>query len=323
MNKKTIAIVGATGLVGEKLTEILQDKLTDVNVRLFGNTEAGRRVNFRNKRVTVESCDKLANLDADVAIFTATEQVSAEYIPSLLKRGVTCVDNSSVYRLNKEVPLVIPSVNGGLIKNSKLIANPNCSTIQTAIVVNALKPLCPSKLTAVTYQSVSGAGKNGLKDLSERSEYGKLASFKHPIYDNVIPMIGSVTKSGYSTEETKMLKESRKILDMPRLKVNAFCARIPVTVGHGVFVNLVLKKKVDLNEIRFLLKNAENVLLMDDAEGDVYPMPRTIRNTKYVGVGRIYKDITGNAVNMFIVADNLLRGAAYNAYEITERVING
>lgn len=323
MDKKTIAVIGATGLVGEKLTEILQDKLPECNVRLFGNKEAGKRVGFRNRRVEIEDCAKLTEADIDIAAFMATEDVAREFVPELVKRGTICVDNSSAYRLKKGVPLVIPSVNGAVIGDSKLIANPNCSTIQTAIVVNALKPLEPVKLTAATYQSTSGAGKLGISDLKEKNGYGKLKCFKHPIYDNIIPMIGSITPNGYTSEEMKMVKESRKILDMPRLKVNSFCARVPTSVGHGVFVNLLVRKKVNLEEVCHLLKNAENILLMDDAEQDVYPMPTVLRNTKYVGVGRIYKDGTANAINMFVVADNLLRGAAYNAYEIIERIVNG
>ena len=322
MNGKTVAVVGATGLVGEKLTEIMQNKLTDCNVRLFGNTQAGKRVNFRNKRVTIESADSLTNADVDYAMFMANEETAKKYAPVLAERGVICIDNSSYFRLKKDVPLIVPSVNGEKIGGAKIIANPNCSTIQTVIAVNALKQLEPTKLTAVTYQSVSGAGKTGLTDLYEKRGYGRLACFKHPIFDNVIPQIGDVCKDGYTAEERKMLNESRKILGMPKLKVNCFCARVPVSAGHGVFVNLAFRKKADIDEIRELLAKAENVLLMDDPEQNVYPMPMTMRNTKYVGVGRICKDRTANAVNMFVAADNLLRGAAYNAYEILERVIN-
>lgn len=321
MYKKTVAIVGATGLVGEKLTEIMQSKLTDCDVRLFGNTQAGKRINFRNKRVTVEKTELLARADVDYAVFAATEETAKELIPSLAERGVICIDNSAYFRLKKDVPLIVPSVNGDKIGDARIIANPNCSTIQTVIAVNALKSLQPTKLTAATYQSVSGAGKAGLCDLTEKNGYGKLTAFKHPIYDNVIPQIGEVCKDGYTAEERKMLYESRKILDMPRLKVNCFCARVPVSAGHGVFVNLAFAEKVNIDEIRDLLKQAENIILLDSPEGHVYPMPMTMRNTKYVGVGRICKDRTANAVNMFVVADNLLRGAAYNAYEILECVI--
>ena len=317
-----IAIVGATGLVGERLCDIVADKLPSANVRLFGNTSVGSRVMFRNKSIVVESCDRLLCGKIDYAMFMATNDVSAQYIPPLVAQGVTCIDNSSHFRLKKDVPLVVPCINGELVKGNRLIANPNCSTIQVVVAVNALKDLQPTKMTAVTYQAVSGAGKAGLEDLVKCNCYGKLRSFSHPICDNVIPCIGEVRKDGTTTEELKMIDESRKILGLPRLRVNSFCARIPVTIGHSVFVNLQLKHKVNIREIRTLLKDAPNVLLFDDAENSLYPMPTMLRNTKYVGVGRIVKDPTANAVNFFVVADNLLRGAAYNAFEILQTAMS-
>ena len=314
----SIAIIGATGLVGEKLTEILSDKLPRANVRLFGNTSVGNKVLYRGKEKIIEDCEKLLTDLPDYAMFMATNEVSAHYIPKLTSKGVTCIDNSSQFRLKRGVPLVVPCINGQQIADNKLIANPNCSTIQVVVAVNALKQLRPTKMTAVTYQAVSGAGKAALTDLYEQSCYGQLQAFRHPICDNVIPMIGEVRPDGFTTEERKLTDESRKILDLPQLKVNSFCARIPVTVGHSVFVNLHFKEKVDLQAIRYLLRNAPNVLLLDDAANGLYPMPMTLRNTKYVGVGRLTKDPTANAINFFVVADNLLRGAAYNAYEILE-----
>lgn len=313
---KTIAIVGATGLVGEKLTEILATNAPCANVRLFANTSAGQKITFRNKPVAIESIDSLHDSKIDYAMFMATDDVAKRYIPQLVSKGVTCIDNSAAFRLHKDVPLVVPCINGDLIREKRLIANPNCSTIQVVVAVNALKEMHPTKMTAVTYQATSGAGKAGLDDLNMRNGYGKLRCFSHPIYDNVIPCIGKVQKSGFTDEEKKLVNESRKILQLPRLKVNSFCARIPTTVGHCVFVNLHLKERVDLEKIKSLLKNAPNVLLFDETENGVYPMPTMLRNTKYVGVGRITKDPTANAVNFFIVADNLLRGASYNAYEI-------
>ena len=316
-----IAIVGATGLVGEKLTQILSEKLPRANVRLFGNTSVGNKVLFRNKDTVIENTESLFKAHLDYAMFMATNEVAAQLIPGLVAKGVTCIDNSSHFRLRRDVPLVVPCINGEQIAGRKLIANPNCSTIQVVIAVNALKQLRPLKLTAVTYQAVSGAGKTALNDLIFQNGYGKLNNFRHPIHDNLIPMIGEIREDGFTTEERKLTDESRKILGLPQLKVNAFCARIPVTVGHGVFVNLHLKEKFDLEQVRQMLRNSPNVLLLDDAANGLYPMPITLRNTKYVGVGRITKDPTANAVNFFVVADNLLRGAAYNAYEILERCI--
>lgn len=310
-----IAIVGATGLVGRKLTDIL-DNMPNVRLKLFANESAGSVVQLKNRTAVVESCENLTSVKADCAMFMATDEVAAKYAPKLVRRGITCIDNSRYFRLRRDVPLVVPSVNGDTVRGKTLIANPNCSTIQTVIPINALKDLGPVRMLAVTYQSVSGAGKDALTDLEERRCYGALKAFRHPIYDNVIPMIGQLRGDGFTAEERKLTDESRKILSLPRLKVNAFCARVPVSVCHGVFVNLQLKSKINIAEIRDRFKNTPNVLLLDDAECGLYPMPLTLKGTKYVGVGRVTKDPTSNAVNFFCVADNLLRGAAYNAYEI-------
>lgn len=317
---KTLAIVGASGLVGEKLLEIVASKNLDMHVRLFGNTSVGKRTDYCGRRLTIEPCSNLLDGRVDYAMFMANEEVAKNFVPPLAEQGVVCIDNSSYFRLKKYVPLIVPSINGDLVKGSKIIANPNCSTIQTVIAVNALKGLEPVKLTAATYQSVSGAGKDGIVDLTSKSCYGKLKCFKHPIYDNIIPCIGKINERGYTGEEMKLVHESRKILGLPRLKVNGFCCRVPVSAGHGVFVNLQCRKTIDVEEVKRLLSNEPNVIVMDGE--DIYPMPITIRNTKYVAVGRIARDLTNaRSVNMFVVADNLLRGAAYNAYEILELVL--
>lgn len=312
---KNIAIVGATGLVGERLVA-LTDALPRVRLRLFGNVAVGQTVRLKHGDVTVEDCENLLFSKPDYAMFMAPNEVAARYIPKLVREGTVCIDNSSQFRLKKDVPLVVSCINGVESRGRRLIANPNCSTIQTVVALNPLKRLHPVKLTAVTFQSVSGAGKAALGDWSEQRGYGKLQAFRHPIYDNIIPLIGEPLPDGFTTEERKLLSESRKILSLPRLKVNAMCVRVPVSVGHGVFVNVAFREKFTLDDVRALLKNAPNVLLLDDAECGLYPMPLTLRNTKYVGVGRLTKDPTANAVNFFCVADNLLRGAAYNAYEI-------
>ncbi len=314
-SKATVAVVGATGLVGQKLTELLSCH-SDIRLRLFANNSAGKRVPLKYGSAIVERCEALTDKLPDFAMFMTPNEVAAKYVPQLVKKGVTVIDNSSFFRLKKNVPLVVNCVNGERARGHRLIANPNCSTIQTVVALNPLKSLGLKKLTAVTYQSVSGAGRDALGDLYEQRCYGKLKAFRHPIYDNLIPQIGDVLPNGSTTEERKLTNESRKILQLPRLKVNGFCVRVPVSVCHGVFVNVELQQKVDLDQIRTLLKNAPNVLLLDDASCGLYPMPLTLKNTKYVGVGRIAKDPTCNGVNMFVVADNLLRGAAYNAYEI-------
>ncbi len=312
---KTVAVVGATGLVGEKLVALIAD-LPNIRIRCFGKNSVGTRLQIGRRTAVVESRDKLVSACPDYAVFVANEEISAQYIPRLVGRGVVCIDNSSFFRLRRNVPLVVPCINGCEVRGCKLIANPNCSTVQVATALAPLRVLRPTKLTAVTYQSASGAGRDALDDLTEGRTYGRLKSFRHPICDNLLPMIGNLRPDGYTTEERKLVDESRKILHLPRLKVNAFCVRVPVTECHGVFVNVAFAQKFDLDEVRSLLRQAPNVLLMDDAQCGLYPMPLTLKNTKYVGVGRVTKDITANAINFFCVADNLMRGAAYNAYEI-------
>lgn len=317
---KTLAIVGASGLVGESLVQIVAGKNLNVAVRLFGNTSVGRKIDYCGKRIKIEPCEALLDGGIDYAMFMANELVASRYVPILSERGVICIDNSSRFRLKSGVPLVVTSVNGETIGKSKIIANPNCSTIQTVIAVNALKSLEPTKLTAATYQSVSGAGRDGITDLENKRGYGNLKQFAHPIYNNLIPSIGQSASYGLTSEEWKLVKESRKILDLPKLKVNSFCCRVPVTRGHGVFVNLTCRKKIDIDEVKSLLSSSPNVIVMDGE--NLYPMPINIANTKYVGIGRITRDPSNaHAVNMFVVADNLLRGAAYNAYEILEYVM--
>lgn len=317
---KTLAIVGASGLVGGRLVNIVNDKRPALAVRLFGNSSVGSKTEVLSRRVTIESCDRLLCGNVDYAVFMANEDIAKRYIPPLSQKGVTCIDNSAYFRLKRDVPLVVPCINGDEIADSKIISNPNCTTIQVVLAINAIKKLEPVKITVATYQSASGAGKEGLVDLTDRATYGRLKSFAHPIFDNLIPCIGSQNANGITSEELKLVNESRKILRMPRLKVNGFCCRVPVSVCHGAYVNVRFRHKADIEEIRNLLMNAPNVLLMDGT--GVYPMPTTLRNTKYAGVGRIYADPTDSkSVNMFVVADNLLRGAAYNAYEILEEVI--
>lgn len=317
---KILGIVGASGLVGENLVQIVANKKPNVKLRLFGNASAGRKTEINGRRITIEPCEALLEGKIDYAAFMANEQTASRYVPELAERGTVCVDNSAHFRLKKDVPLVVRSVNGDAIGESKIIANPNCSTIQTVIAVNALRSLEPVKLTAVTYQSVSGAGKEGLNDLKFNRGYGALKCFSHPIANNLIPCIGQIEEKGLTSEEWKMVRESRKILNMPKLKVNCFCCRVPTARCHGVFVNLVCRKKIEVNEVKSLLASSCDVLVMDGE--NLYPMPISFANTKYVGVGRISRDVTNPyAVNMFIVADNLLRGAAYNAYEILESVM--
>lgn len=309
----TVGIVGEGGLVGEKLFSLANCKLTDkVRLRLFGRSTVGKRRLFGSKWITVEDTAELTEGKLDYAIFVADEETSLRYVPYLAKNGTTCVDNSAAFRLNDDVPLIVPTVNGHVIGDSLIIANPNCVTIPIAMILHALQPLNPTKIVVATYQSASGGGREGLLDLTLKRKPPHTKCFPLQLYDNILPVVGNITDDGYTTEEHKLQNECCKILAAPQLAVNCFCARVPVTIGHSCFVNVTFAEQFDTVTVKTLLKNATDILTYEGIE----PTPKLTRNTKYVGVGRIVKDKTANAVNMFVVSDNLLRGAAYNAYEI-------
>lgn len=308
---KTVALVGVGGLVGDKLYETMQNGLANqVHLRLFGHSIVGKRKQFGTKWATVEPTANLLKGQIDYALFAADEQTSRSFVPQLANKGTVCIDNSSVFRMQQDVPLVVPSINICSATNCKVIANPNCVTIPVAMVLHQLVQLCPTALTVVTYQSASGAGKNGLADLTEKRKPPKTKAFCQPLYDNVIPQIGDVLPSGYTAEENKLLNEIGKLFDNT-IDVNSFCVRVPVTVGHGAFVNVKFRQKCSVHQAKRLLAQNDDIVLF----GKDAPTPQQIRNSKFVGVGRLTQ-VNEYSINMFVVADNLLRGAAYNSYEI-------
>lgn len=315
-----IAVVGATGLVGESLCNILARNTPNATLQLYGNKSVGTRVCYGSKWYNILPTKGIFEQLPNVAMFMANEAVAKEYIPQLAELGVTCIDNSSYFRLCKDVPLVVPSINKHTIGKSKIIANPNCTTIQVAMALNCLKTLSPCKATVVTYQATSGAGRDGLQDLQENRGYGKLKAFAHPIANNVLPLVGSITESGYSTEEIKMQNECTKILDR-EMGINCFCARVPVSVGHSAFVNVQFERPFTIEQVHNLLQKGQDILTFDNNTSNLLPMPMGVRGSKYVGVGRVFRDRTSNGINMFVVADNILRGASYNAYEILQCVL--
>lgn len=317
---KNVALVGATGLVGEKLLNVLRNNLADkIKLQIYGNKSVGKRLLFGDKWVTVESVDKLMSQRPDFALFATDNDVSLQYIPQLSKNGVVCIDNSSAFRMREDVPLVVPSVNPQTAFGAKIIANPNCVTIPIAMILSALRCLTPTAVTVATYQSASGAGREGLSDLTLRRKPPRAKCFTEGIADNVIPKIGEICPDGYTSEEHKLIDESRKILGLPDLAVNCMCVRVPVTVGHCCFVNVRFQKTFTLDKVKQLLGQSTDLIVLDKC----LPMPSLMRNTKYVGVGRLTKDVTcDNGLNLFAVSDNLLRGAAVNAYQILQLLLD-
>lgn len=316
-----VVVVGASGLVGSKIREILEERNFPVD-RLFAfasSKSAGKEIEFQGKKVVIEELkeDSFDDRGIDLALFAAGGSVSEKYVPLAIKNNIKVVDNSSCFRMDEGVPLVIPEVNPGNIKkDDMLIANPNCSTIQSVLAIaNIYKEYGIERIIYNTYQAVSGGGEKALEDLYEK----KNDHWKYKIYDNMIPQIDSFLDNGYTKEEMKMVNESRKILGDDDIKITATAIRVPVSNSHGVSINLKLKKDFDLEDIKKVLAKTENLVIEDDINKEIYPMPATASGKDEVFVGRIRRDFSDdNSLNLWCVADNIRKGAALNAVEIAE-----
>jgi aspartate-semialdehyde dehydrogenase len=323
-----IAVVGATGLVGSTMLSVLEQRIT-VDFELIpvaSESSIGRKVRFRNKEIGVVSMQHCISQKPDIALFSAGGTISLEYAPQFKNIGCTVIDNSSAWRMHHDVKLIVPEVNGNLLtRDDKIIANPNCSTIQLVLVLKVIHELYRLKRVVVsTYQSVSGSGYKGMEQLAnERS--GKASTVKaypHTIDKNLIPRIDVVLDNAYTKEEMKIIEESRKILSLPELKITATAVRVPVEGGHSESVNIETELTPDLSLIRQKLAESEGLIVMDNPGEDVYPMPLMAKGRDEVFVGRIRKDESvSNGLNLWIVADNLRKGAATNAVQIAERLL--
>jgi aspartate-semialdehyde dehydrogenase len=327
-----IAVVGASGLVGRKVLQILEERNFPVGkiVPIASDASSGKEitVNRKNYKLYPLTPDIFKNLE--FAFFCAGGPVSLDWVPIAVKDGVTVIDNSSAYRLESEVPLVVPEVNrDAIFKHKGIIANPNCSTIQ---LVTALKPLDNlfkiKRVVVSTYQSVSGIGNKGVsklnKEIKELDEVVDTAIFPHKIAFNAIPHIDVFYENGYTKEEMKVISESRKIMDKPNMKITCTCVRIPTLGGHGESVNVEFDKKFKLQEIREALFTAKSVIVIDEPGELKYPMPVDANEKDDVFVGRIrYDETMKNTINMWVVADNLRKGAATNAIQIAEELLKG
>lgn len=319
-----VAVVGASGLVGAKIRDILEERKFPVD-RLFAfasKKSAGKKIKFQGKEVVIEELkeDSFVNRDIDVALFAAGGSISEKYVPLAIKNNIRVVDNSSFFRMDKDVPLIIPEVNGELVnKDEMLIANPNCSTIQSVLAIAKIyEKFGIERIIYNTYQAVSGGGERALEDLYEK----KNDHWKYKIYDNLLPQIDSFLDNGYTKEEMKMVNESRKILGDASLKVTATAIRVPVTNSHGVSINLKLKKDFDMEEIRKTLEDTPGLVLEDDLSKEIYPMPATASGKDDVFVGRLRRDFSDdNSLNLWCVADNIRKGAALNAVQIAELIV--
>ena len=320
-----VAIVGATGNVGRKFLEILEERNFPVKeLYLFASKRsAGKTLKFKGEDVLVEElCEgNIENKKIDFALFSAGGSVSLEFAPIFAKHGAVVIDNSSAWRMDKEVPLVVPEVNPEDVKWHKgIIANPNCSTIQAMV---ALKPLYDKygikRIVYSTYQAVSGAGIQGILDLQE----GTTKKFPYPILGNVIPHIDVFLDNGYTKEEIKMIEETKKILHDDNLRITATTVRVPVLNAHSESINVELNSEFELENVVDLFNNSKGIIVHDDVENLKYPTPLELSGKDEVFVGRIRRDFSlDNGLNLWVVADNIRKGAALNAIQIAEMLIN-
>jgi len=319
-----LAVVGSTGLVGNEILRVLEERNFPAGeiIPVASPLSCGKKIIYNGMTIEVVNIEAAIQAKPGIAIFSAGASVSLRYAPEFVRYGTKVIDNSSAWRMEKNVPLVIPEVNGKVLTmNNSLIANPNCSTIQLAIVLAPLHLKYGIKRIVVsTYQSVTGSGMRGVNQLTnERNGVPGEKIYPHPIDMNVIPQGGEFCSNGYTTEEMKLINETKKILDDYNLQITATVVRVPLTGGHSESVNVELCHEFEMTDIMELIRNSPGLVLQDDINKNMYPMPLFVRGKDDVFTGRIRRDDSqANTLNLWIVADNLRKGAATNAVQIAE-----
>lgn len=332
MKKVNLAIIGATGAVGREMLKILAERNFPIGeLKLLASSRsAGKKIEYMGKEYTVEEVNKDSFEGMDIVLGAASNAIAKEMAPHIVKAGAVLVDNSSAFRMDKDVPLVIPEINPEDAKAHKgIISNPNCSTIITLVAVNALNKLSPIEtMVASTYQAVSGAGAGGPIELMDQSravlDGGEIVSnvFTNQIAYNLIPKIGSGVENGYTTEEMKMQNEGRKIMHLPELLVSCTCVRVPVVRSHSISVVVKTRDKVSVADARNIIASAPGCKLVDDLDNNVLPMPIDTSDQDIVFVGRIREDLTcDKGLNIWCCGDQVRKGAATNAIQIAELLI--
>ncbi len=332
--KLNVGVVGATGMVGQAFMTLLEEKKFPLQeLRLFASEASlGKEITVQGKKWICQTLKRDAFQGLDLVFFSSGDAISKEWAPEAVRCGAYAIDNSAAFRMDPNTDLIVPEVNGHLIvRNGKprIIANPNCSTIQLAIT---LKPLADAygieDVKVSTYQAVSGAGQAGQDELLQQMETYKdhephVETFPHPILFNVIPQIGSFNEEGFCTEEVKIMNETRKILQLPNLKISAFTVRVPALNSHCETVWVQLKKEVQRREIIACLDRFPGIVVMDDPSHSIYPTPRDVSGEDPVYVGRIHRDPQDPRLwLMWVVSDNLKKGAALNGLQIAERIFD-
>ena len=332
MKQYTVAVLGATGAVGQEMIHILEERNFPVGtlVPLASARSAGKTVKFRGEDVTIQEARDEAFTGVDIVLGAAENDIAQRFAPAIVAAGAVFVDNSSAFRLDPKVPLIVPEINPEDVSwHQGIISNPNCSTIITVTAVNALNAIAPIRtMTASTYQAVSGAGAGGPIELMNEVEAlreGKTYEpkvFSHQIAYNLIPQIGGEQFEGYTSEEMKMQNEGRKIMHLPELKVSCTCVRVPVVRSHSISVSLHFDHKITVTEAREVLKHAPGVKLVDDLANKQYPMPLDTSDQDIVFVGRIRPDLTDeNGLCLWCCGDQVRKGAATNAIQIAELLV--
>lgn len=323
---KKIAVVGASGMVGQAMLRVLEERNFPVEklIPAASQRSAGKITRFRGKDHKIVSISEAAEQAPDLAFFSAGSGVSLDWAPVFAEKGCIVIDNSSAWRMDPGVPLVIPEINPSAISSSRIIANPNCSTIQLLMVLAPLhRKYGIKRLVISTYQSVSGTGVKAVEQLdNEMKGISGNMVYPHPIFMNCLPHCDTFLDNGYTREEMKLLNETRKILDDNRIHVTATAVRVPVTGGHSESVNIEFNSGYDLEDIRDTLSETAGVIVSDNPVENIYPMPVYAAGKDEVFVGRIRKDFSAdNALNLWITADNIRKGAATNAIQIGELII--
>ena len=323
-----LAIIGVTGLVGKVMLEVLEEKNLPISelIPVASERSIGKKINFRSKKYTVVGVDIALKKKPDYALFSAGSDISLNWAPKFTEIGSTVIDNSSAWRMDNSKKLVIPEINGHVLNDKdKIIANPNCSTIQMLMVIAPIHWEYKIKRIIIsTYQSVTGTGQKAINQLENESK-GKSGEmiYPHQIYQNALPQCDSFEKDGYTKEELKLVKETRKILNTNEIGISATAVRVPIIGGHSESINLELENPFEIDDIKKILNNTPGVLVQDDPESNSYPMPITVNGKNDVFVGRIRRDFSNdNSLNLWIVADNLRKGAATNTVQILEYLLN-
>ena len=333
MKKYKVGILGASGAVGREMIKVLEERNFPIDtLRLFASARSvGKTVSFKGEEIAIELADFGAFKGLDFVLGAASNAVAKQFAEDIVSAGAVFIDNSSAFRMDPDIPLVVPEINAEDARNNKkgIIANPNCSTIITLVAVNAINKLSKIRgIVASTYQATSGAGAAGPVELENQTkaiingEEIKSEVFQYQIAENLIPQIGSFLDNGYTTEEMKMQNEGRKILHNPDLKVTCTCVRVPVVRSHSISATVITEKKLSVDEVKAAVAECAGCKLYDDVENKIYPMPLVTSDQDLVYVGRIREDIVNdNAITLWCCGDQVRKGAATNAIQIAEALI--